>query len=436
MKKITILLAILLGLVVFTYYYEIEGEKKRQEARELEESLFRMQKEAIISVEILRIDQERILLKKEGENWMIREPVETSSDQTTVDSLLRNIDSVRIDRTFSGDAQSGDKYGLKEPRLTLKVRSKDVETVLWIGNNDYTDSQVYVQFDGKRQVHLISDYLLTTVDKDLMGFRNKKVLNFERDRVRIVEIIRPVGTIRLKKTDEKWSLEFPVKERAEKSTVDSVLSALEFAEAQKFVAEQPDKLKFYGLGNPEVVARIQEEGHDSWKVLQLGKKQEDDYLARNPEHPAVFTVKGDLHQQLTQDVWAFRDKDVIDVAQDEIAQFLFRRDGQEIILKQEDLQWIVEKPNSQKGKEALLYKFWYPIDEIIFESIAEATTVRDFPRPDVQVVITLKDGSSQRFDFAQERGTYLARKVETNRQGTISREAFEKLQFKVEEIIG
>ena len=435
MKKITVLLIILLGLVVFTYYYEIEGEKKRREAKALEESLFRMQEEAITSVEVLRPGQERIVLKKEGENWMMREPVETSADQTTVDSLLRNIDSAHIDRTFPADAQAGDKYGLKEPKLTLKVRSEDEETVLWIGNDDYTGSQVYVQFDGKPQVHLTSDYLLTTVDKDLMGFRNKKVLGFERDKVRMVEILRPAGAIRLKKTAEKWSLELPVQEPAEASTVNSLLSALEFAEAQKFVAEQSDKLKSYGLGKPEVVARIQEEGQDSWKILQLGRKQEDGYLARNPEQSPIFTVKGDLYQELTQDVWEFRDKDVVDVAQDRVARLLIRRDGQEIILKQEDIKWIVEKPDSQKGKEALSYKFWYPIDEILFESIAEATPVPDFPRPDIQVVLTLKDGSSRSFDFAQKKGTYLARKVETNRQGTISKESFEKLQFKVEEIV-
>ena len=52
MKKIGLLFVILIGLVAFVYFYEIEGEKKRQEAKEREESLFQMKQEEVTSIEI------------------------------------------------------------------------------------------------------------------------------------------------------------------------------------------------------------------------------------------------------------------------------------------------------------------------------------------------------------------------------------------------
>jgi len=58
----------------------------------------------------------------------------------------------------------------------------------------------------------------------------------------------------------------------------------------------------------------------------------------------------------------------------------------------------------------------------------------NFPEPDVEVIVTLNDGSQRTFVFAGNGGRYLARKVESGRQGTISQEDFEKLQFKIEDM--
>ena len=64
MKKIGVLFVIFLALAAFVYFYEIVGEREREEARSLEESLLRTQREEITAVEILRPQQESILLSK------------------------------------------------------------------------------------------------------------------------------------------------------------------------------------------------------------------------------------------------------------------------------------------------------------------------------------------------------------------------------------
>ncbi len=75
----------------------------------------------------------------------------------------------------------------------------------------------------------------------------------------------------------------------------------------------------------------------------------------------------EVFEKVNQDLWAYRDKEVMDVDQDQIARVVIRREeGEEIALRYEDYQWIVEVPESQKDKEALSYKFWYPINDIRF----------------------------------------------------------------------
>ena len=133
----------------------------------------------------------------------------------------------------------------------------------------------------------------------------------------------------------------------------------------------------------------------------------------------------------------FRDKGVLDVEQNQIARIVIhKKEDEEIALSYEDYKWIVESPDAQKDQEALAYKFWYPITEIRFLSIQdEESGLMNFPEPDVEVIVTLNDGSQRTFIFAGGGDRYLAQKVESGRQGTISQEDFEKLHFKIEDIL-
>ncbi len=436
MKKLGVLFMVFVALAVFVYYYEFVGQEGREEAKKREESLFRIKQDEITAVEVIRSQSQSIIFKKQGERWVIKQPVDTLADSTTVDSLLRNIEEAKIDRTFKDGGQRAQEYGLKNPRLTLKVITSTDEKILRVGNDDYSATKVYVQHEGGPEVYLTSDSILTMADKDLMDWRNKKVLLFNRYKVQTIQIEREMGRLELKKENDKWRIENPLAEPADQSAVTGLLSSLEFAEAQKFITEQAVDLGSYGLNKPKIVVRLQQESQDSWKELELGKQQESGYLARNPDRSVVFTVKEEVYEKLSQGIWEFRDKDVVDVSQNDIKRFIIRRGSEKIILKEEDFKWTIEKPDSHQGKEVLSHKFWYPIDDIKFESIDEGPSEK-FPQPEIQITIHLKEenSTSRSFDFAKEGEEYWARKVKSGRRGRISKESFEKLQFTVEDIV-
>jgi hypothetical protein len=433
MKKIAILFLVFAGLAFFVYYYEIEGEKKREEARDAELSVFRVEREEISAVEVMRPEHPTVVLRREGESWVLKEPIETVADDMTVNSLITNINSARIDRTFEDVPL--EEFGLQAPRLVLKVRAKESEKTLEIGKDDFTGSQVYGRFAGEPKVHLLPGSLFTAANKELMSWRSKKVLALQRDKVQAIEIQRPSGPLVFKKQEDQWLLQSPLQERADQGAVSSLLSSLEWAETTQFVTEKPDSLARYGLDAPLVTVRIQEAGTDRWKSLELGRREGEDYLARNADRTPVFTVKSEVYEKLTQEVWGFRDKDIIDVEQDQVAQMTIRRGEEELVLKREEMKWLIESPEALKGQEALSYKFWYPVEDIKFESIDERDNrFASISNPDVRIGVELKDGSRHTYEFARLGESYLGRKVESGREGRISREAFEKLQFTAEEI--
>jgi hypothetical protein len=437
MKKVGVLFVIFLALAAFVYFYEIVGGREREEASSLEESLLRTQQEEINLVEILRPQREGILLSKEGEEWRLDHPVKTSADQSTVDVLLRDLSQATRERTFPEGGARVEEYGLHEPPMTLRIQSGDKEQTLLIGNKEFTGNQIYVQFQGEREVFLTSQVLFSTAGKELMEWRDKRVLVMDRDKIRTIEVTNSANTIRIIRQDEEWYLESPIQERADQNGVSSLLSTVEFGEVQDFVSDEPEELKPYGLDSPTVTIRVQHEDQEGWRTLELGQQKGEYSLARNPERVSVFTVSQEIRDKLSQEVLAFRDKDVVDVEQSEIARIVIqRKEDEEIALRFEDYKWIVESPDAQKDQEALAYNFWYPINEIRFASIQDGESdVMSLPEPDVKLSVTLNDGGQRTFVFAAEGDRYRALKVESGRQGTISQEDFEKLHFKVEDIL-
>jgi len=437
MKKILILLVVFAGLLGFVYFYEIQGEKGREEAKEKEEKLVSLDRDKINEIEILRKGAEPVLLKKSGNDWSIRKPIETPADSSTVDSLLSATSTAKIDRKLEKAAKEASQYGLSDPRLRVVLKGEKEHRTLLFGSKDFTGSQVYVQLQGSPDIYLTSDYLFNSADKELKDWRNRKLLTFDRNQVQDIEISRATEQIKLKKQGEKWLLQQPIQETADEGSVSSLLSSLESAEAQKFVAEQPADLKTYGLDKPVATVRIREQGKDSWKTLELGKKEDDLYLARTTDRTPVFTVKTDVFDKLNQKLWELRDKSVVDVEQDRVAQLTVKRADAQIVLKrQDDGKWVVEKPDKLKGKEAFTYKFWYPLTDIKYQSIDDrAAGASTSAKPGIQVTVKLKDGSQRSFEFSQEGDKYLARKVDAKRVGTISKESFEALNFKPEDLV-
>ncbi len=438
MKKVIVLLVIFAGLLGFVYFYEIQGEKGREEAKAKEESLLKLGESQVAELEVLRPAAGTTLaVQKSGNDWVLRKPIETPADPSTVDGFVSALKGAKIERTFEkATSQDLQKYGLASPRAIVKLKAGKENRSLKVGSDDFTGSQVYVQLEGKPDVYLTSDYLYNALDKELKDWRSRKALAFDRNAAQVVEIIRPTDTIRLKKQGEKWLLESPIQDTGDEGTVSGLLSSLEFAEAQKFVAEEASDLKPYGLEQPEITFRIREQGKDSWRTLQIGKKDGDQYLARSPERTPVFTVQADVRDKLMQPAAEFRDKSVVDVTQDQVTQISFKRGQSELVVRQQpDGKWLVQKPDSLKGKEALSYKFWYPLADMKFQAADDKEKLPVLAGPEVQVVITLKNGTKRSFDFGQAGSDYVARKNEGGRVGKITKEAYDGLQFKPEEIV-
>ena len=431
MKKVGMLFALFAGLALFVYFYEIQGEEAREQAQEREESLLRIEEDEITGMTIERGEDAPVELTRNESSWNLVAPIETGVDRFVVDGLARELAGAKRDRTLEDAGAKASEYGLESPRLRLRVGLEAGDRFLRIGNDDYSGSKVYAQIEGSEDVHLIAKGLLTSADKELMEWRNKSVLEFEQEKAQVVEVVQGSETIRVEQREKKWFLTQPLQEQADSSFVSSLLSGIKYARAEKFLDDVGQDLKPYGLDQPRLVLRIQQEGDENWRVLEIGGADEETITARDASRELVFEIKPSVIEKLEEPVWDYRYKQIVDLEQEDVDRVQIRG-KEEISIQREGEDFTIHEPEAQRGQKTAVYKFWYPLSEIKFAAIDDAPSASDDPRflqPSIAIDITLKDGTVRQLQFSQQDEQYFARLLESGRSGRITKEDFEKLQL-------
>jgi hypothetical protein len=184
----------------------------------------------------------------------------------------------------------------------------------------------------------------------------KKIVHLERDKIVKVELFKGEQTeVKLEKPAGTWVLSVPVKTKADKSAVDSLLYALVEAEPEKILGEKDVKWAEYGLDKPEFTVSLS----TGDKSLQLrfgaANPAKTSYYLRVDDEPKLFLVADTLKNSLNKSAYDLRDKSVFGIADSDVTRMVISRKGNEIDLERKDAnKWVASKPESFPVKQALM----------------------------------------------------------------------------------
>lgn len=169
--KITILALIFIILGSYVYFFEIEHEEKVNEPAKIEK-LLNFSPEKVQEI-VLNKKGQRILLKKEDNQWKIKEPVESIARTDRVLSILSVFDYgiVREITTNPTPSELSD-YGLDRPEIELeiKVKGEDSFQTLVIGGNSPSESCCYGKLKNQPRIVLLGIRYKMDLDKDVRYF--------------------------------------------------------------------------------------------------------------------------------------------------------------------------------------------------------------------------------------------------------------------------
>ena len=113
--------------------------------------------------------------------------------------------------------------------MSFKTKGAKSFRTLDLGTKTPTGSDMYARVDGEKKVFLVQSYLDSTFNRKPFDLRDKKVLNFDREKVDRVEIADGDKLVALAKTGADWRVAAPVEARGDFGAIEQLISRVQSA---------------------------------------------------------------------------------------------------------------------------------------------------------------------------------------------------------------
>lgn len=273
-RTLLILLAVVLGLGAFIWFYERELPSS-EEREEMGKRVLSLEKEEVTGLTLespkgtVRLERqaaaEKAEKKEEGgegeeadpvaAEWRIVRPLQARADTFAVDQLLDSIANLEKTRTLE-DVKPG-AVGLDKPRATVRLKTADGEKVLKLGAEVPPGGSLVASLEGEKgTAYVVSDAILADVDRAPGEWRDRRMLQAEGDAIQRITLTGgPGGPVVLVRKQDGFWIEKPLSDRADKDMVDGLLSDLTGLTAERFV-DGARPLGELGLAPPRQVVEI------------------------------------------------------------------------------------------------------------------------------------------------------------------------------------
>jgi Domain of unknown function (DUF4340) len=310
-RSIAVLGALLAGLVAYLYF--VDSKKPVGDAEEKAKVFAGLEADKIEEIKIDTVAGDTAVVQKAGDGWKLVSPTPARADESELSSITSNLASVTIERVVDeAPANLGD-YGLKEPVVQVSFKTKGAKNyrTLNLGTKTPAGSDMYARVDGDKRVFLVQSYLDSTFNRKPFDLRDKKVLNFDRDKVDRIEVADGDKVLTIVKSGSEWRIAAPVEARGDFGAIEQLISRVQSAQMKSVASEAATNLKEYRLDKPTTTVTV---GLGSARAgLAIGKKAEGgDLYARDVSKNQVVTVGADLLTDLQKGVTEYRRKDVFE----------------------------------------------------------------------------------------------------------------------------
>ncbi|HXV37749.1 MAG TPA: DUF4340 domain-containing protein, partial [Myxococcota bacterium] len=321
-KTTAILFALAAALASFVYFYEIEGEQARLDAKAAEGRLFRdLEQGAIESIALRAADAPEIRFERRDAHWRIVSPLDAAADAFAVDGLAGAIAQLSSESVIE-QPRALDVYGIDAQGTQVRFQGGGSEKVLRLGKTTPVGGNTYVAIDGDARVFTVVSYQLQPFRKKLDEFRDKQILSFDRAAVKTIRISSSEARLVLERGDDGWRVASPVDDRADADSVEQLLSSLAYLRASGFVDDAIDDA-VTGLASPDLAIELEtpaQEGDAEPTIARLavgGVKEGGSERYARGSSGALYTISQSSLDDIERGVVDYRDLRLAELAVDE-----------------------------------------------------------------------------------------------------------------------
>jgi hypothetical protein len=123
---------------------------------------------------------QKLILVKEGEGWMVTEPGSYPASDDEVRSLFTNLADLRGESKVADALTEPARFGLEVPQKAIRFAAGEKElAALKVGRPTEVGSSVYLQKEGDPALYAVASYKVERYRPDPSLFRERLVVKFE-----------------------------------------------------------------------------------------------------------------------------------------------------------------------------------------------------------------------------------------------------------------
>ena len=289
-KKNLVLGGILIILVIIAYLYQGPIKKWQANLSKPKNFLSKIVVDKINKIEIIKNQNDKIILEKNGERWRIAGTKDFYVPNDIAKIMIENLqkavksdleivsDNADMKKDFKTDNDSGIKIKI------VKDNSDIVEFIIGKAGNDYKSS--YISEQENQKTYLVNSNLNRAFSKSKDDWYNKTIFSIDKTKISKIRFQYPDRNFTVEKSviDDKdeWAGILPYKFNVDNEKFLEIVDAISYLEAVK-IPEQ----KFEGTGLEKNLIIIQMTGENIDKTIMIGNGNDDE------ENELFYTKKSD-----------------------------------------------------------------------------------------------------------------------------------------------
>ncbi len=310
-KKNLVLGGILVILIIFAYLYQGPIKKWQANSNKPDNFLAKINVDQINKIEIIKNNENKIVLEKNGDKWKIAETKDFYVPKNTAKTMIENLkkavesdleivsDNVDMKKEFKTDDNNGIKIKI------VQANSDIVEFIIGKPGNNYKSS--YVSEQENQKTFLVNSNLNNIFSGN--DWYDKTIFSIDKTKISKIRFQYPDRSFVVEKSvvedKDEWNGTSPYKFKVDNEKILEVIDSLSDLEAIK-IPEQ--KFKGTGLEKNLIIIQIIGEGIDN--TIMIGDSNSDEenelFYAKKSSSDNIYLITKEQRNQLNKNIKDFK----------------------------------------------------------------------------------------------------------------------------------
>ncbi len=257
--------------------------------------IFKFETDEVKNVK-LQVKKIRWEAQKEEDEWFLKKPFVALAESSKISDLLYSLSNLKATEFISEEKNDEEvkKYRLDHPeyKISLDMPVANQEVTFFLQKHK---DKLYATTSLSNKIITTEDSILSDLEKAPEELREKEVADFYSWQANKLHLKQTdIDWTLTKDEDDNWHFEFPIKEEANKSKIETFIRKIESLEAEEFI-DPPLNLKDYGLEDPYSAVKIwvkkdEKDAKEITVFIGTENKEEKKVVVKNARFDYLFRL--------------------------------------------------------------------------------------------------------------------------------------------------